>query len=159
MGSITSDNFCENQQDFNWLGLFRSVVGVLPSLWISIFFPCCCYVVGFVRAYCNKFRWTHLWLPLCLVQWNYTIFKITSRTRSYLHSTSNLSYGVNVSSKLVTCLFVIFKKLVSILFPGTEISCGCCWLNCNIFWSSFMWGNLQTSLKMLWFLSQRFQIQ
>lgn len=32
-----------------------------------------------------------------------------------------------------TCfMIVIFKKLVSILFLWIKISCGCCWVHCNI---------------------------
>lgn len=30
VGSITSDDFCESQQNSNWLGLIKSVVNVLP---------------------------------------------------------------------------------------------------------------------------------
>ena len=41
MGSITSNDFCENQQNFNWLGLFKSVVDVLPSLVLYFEFQFC----------------------------------------------------------------------------------------------------------------------
>lgn len=30
VGSITSDDFCESQQNSNWLGLIKSVVNVIP---------------------------------------------------------------------------------------------------------------------------------